>query len=748
MKSHRLSGIWILSAVVFFSALSAPVQAQTLTTLTSGTEVHVPFLLPGQWKYFRITALDWQTDLDISVQRLAGNPEVYVRFNALPTQTEFDYKSENLGNESVHADNFTDVPMESGVYVIGVYGGDSAEQAAGGMSPLAGNRGGRATLTSFKITATLSTQASSVGGMGALPFEGGSAFRVWAPFATSVHVAGDFNGWSNVNAPLVNEGNGHWSMEHRDANPGHKYKYVIRNGTDTIWRNDPREQGITNSVGDSVIYDDTAYTWNDSGFTMPNWNELVIYEMHVGTLNDSPGGTPGNFNSAIARLDHVRDLGINAVCVMPVHEFPGDFSWGYNPSYPFTVESVYGGPDEFKRFVDEAHQRGIAVLIDLVHNHYGPTDMDLWQFDGWNESGWGGIYFYNDTRASTPWGDTRPDFGRGEVRQYIRDNVLMWLGDFHADGLRMDSTSNIHTTSWGDNADGWSLLQWINDEIDNTQPWKIAIAEDLQNNAFITRDTGAGGAGFDAQWSAGFVHPIRGALQAGNDSDRNMLDVRNAIAEQYSGDAYERVVYTESHDEVANGRARVPEDIWPGNADSWPSQKRSTLGAVLVMSSPGIPMIFQGQEVLEDEYFRDDDPVDWSKEVTHAGIELMYRDLIRLRRNWFNHTRGLRGQSTNVHHVNNNDKMIAFHRFDQGGAGDDVIIVCNFSSTTRSNYRIGLPRGGTWRVRFNSDWNGYSSIFGNHFTPDVTAGSTAWDGMNFSGEISIAPYSAVILSQD
>ena len=166
------------------------------------------------------------------------------------------------------------------------------------------------------------------------------------------------------------------------------------------------------------------------------------------------------------------------------------------------------------------------------------------------------------------------------------------------------------------------------------------------------------------------------------------------------------------------------------------------------MTSPGVPMIFQGQEILEDEYFRDDDPVDWSKETTHAGIEMLYTDLIRLRRNWYNHTRGLRGQSTNVFHVNNNDKMIAFHRWDQGGEGDDTIVVCNFSSNARTNYRIGLPRWGVWKVRFNSDWNGYSGVFGNYYTPDVTADDTDWDGLDFSGEINIAPYTAVILTQD
>ena len=204
-----------------------------------------------------------------------------------------------------------------------------------------------------------------------------------------------------------------------------------------------------------------------------------MYEMHIGTINDEPGGGPGNFDQAIARLDDIAAIGVNALQVMPVNEFAGDFSWGYNPSYPFSVESVYGGPQAFKRFVDAAHARGMAVLLDVVHNHWGPNDMDLWRYDGFFEDIFGGIFFYQDERSFTQWGDTRPDFGRGEVRQYIRDNTLMWINEYHVDGFRFDSTSNIRTTNLGENSDGWSLMQWINNEIDAVNPGILSVAEDL-----------------------------------------------------------------------------------------------------------------------------------------------------------------------------------------------------------------------------------------------------------------------------
>ena len=207
------------------------------------------------------------------------------------------------------------------------------------------------------------------------------------------------------------------------------------------------------------------------------------------------------------------------------------------------------------------------------------------------------------------------------------------------------------------------------------------------------------------------------------------------------------MIYTESHDEVANGSSRVPEEIWPGNAGSYYSKKRSTLAASIVMTAPGVPMLFQGQELLEDGYFTDTDPVDWSKLVTYAGIRDLYRDLIHLRRNLGGISAGLMGQHLNVHHVNDLDKVIAYHRWDQGGAGDDVVVLCNFRNKAWGDYRIGLPRDGTWKVRFNSDWSGYDASFGDHPTADVSTDPTPWDGMAQSASLSFGPYTTVILSQ-
>ena len=596
-------------------------------------------------------------------------------------------------------------------------------------------------------------QATSRPGMGAMPYATGTAFRVWAPYAQAVYVAGAFNDWQATVTPLAHEGNGYWSGDVEGVQPGAPYKFVIQHNGQTLWRMDPYARDVTSSVGESVVVD-PAFDWGDAQFVMPPWNELVIYEMHIGTFVDEPGGRPGTFERAMGRLSYLHALGINAIELMPPMEFAGGFSWGYNPAHLFAIEDDYGGPQSLKNFIKAAHAYGIAVIFDVVYNHLGPSDLGLWQFDGWSENDKGGIYFYNDWRSPTPWGDTRPDYGRPEVRRYLRDNALMWLEEYRADGLRWDATAYIRNVHGNDNdpahdlPDGWGLMQWINDEINVRQPWKLSIAEDLRENPWLVRPSAEGGAGFDAQWAAHFVHPVREAIITPEDRHRDMFAVRDALIHRNHANAFERVIYTESHDEVANGKARVPEEIWPGNAGSWYSKKRSTLGAALVFTAPGIPMIFQGQEVLEDRWFSDQDPIDWMGQNQYAGIQRLYQDLIRLRRNWHNTTRGLLGQHVHVHHLNNTDKVIAFHRWQQGGPGDDVIVVVNFAERAYADYRLGLPRSGLWKVRFNSDWQGYDAAFGNHPSHDVWTDDDARDGMPVSAALTLGVYSTVILSQE
>lgn len=587
-------------------------------------------------------------------------------------------------------------------------------------------------------------------GMGASLYDGGVSFRLWAPNARRVWVVGDFNGWFPEANELGNEFNGNFSGDVAGATRWQKYKYVIE-GPDgsRFWKSDPRSQRVENSNGSSIIHDAGAYWWNHGNFQTPSFREQVIYEMHIGTFT-SPFGGVGSWRAATEKLQYLAELGVNMLQVMPIAEFPGDRSWGYNPSFPMAPESAYGTPDDMKAFIDAAHGKGMGVIIDVVANHWGPNDLPMWCISG-ECLGNGGPYFYTDWRAQTPWGHTRPDYGRSQVRDYIKDMAMMWLNEYHADGLRWDGTKWMRTTS-GDGTDnlgnaGLDMLKWINDSIASSQPWKIKTAEDFGGHDWLTKQTGWGGAGFDSQWDGEFVHPVREAVIKQEDSWRDMNRVKGAIQHNFNGQASQRIIYTESHDEVANGEARLPERIWPGQADSWASRKRSTLAAAIAFTSPGIPLMFMGQEFLEDGWFSAEDPLDWAKAHNHHKITGLYRDLIHLRRNWNNNTRGLRGDHVNVFHTNNDQKVIAYHRWDGGGPGDDVVIVANFSGNWKQDYRVGFPRGGMWRVRMNTDWNGYSSDFGNTPTLDTEANGGGQDGMPTSASFQLGPYSVAIFSQ-
>ena len=583
--------------------------------------------------------------------------------------------------------------------------------------------------------------ASSRSGMGAIPYSGGVTFRVWAPNASAVSVAGDFNSWTAGMNALASEGNGYWSTDVSGAVADQQYKYVITYSGSQLWKNDPYAREVTSSVGNSIIKD-RSYTW--SSFSMPSWGEMVIYELHVRTWN-------GTFAGVAAKAGYLKDtLAVNAVEIMPVHEFPGDQSWGYNPAHLFAVESCYGGYSGYKDMVNTLHQNGIAVIQDIVHNHYGPSDLDLWCFDG-PDYGNGGIYFFTDYRKSTPWGDTRPDYGRSEVRSFIKDNAIYWLEEMQADGLRWDATVYIRKTAYDgtDIADGYSLLQWVHNEKNSKFSWKFSIAEDLQNNDYVTKTTGEGGAGFDSQWDANFLHNMRDQMKLGNDSDRDMSVISGIISKIDNGNPTCLVKYSESHDECAgvNGKQRLTQDIDNYDARSYWAKKRAGLALLTAILSPGVPMIFQGQENLETGNWSDSGSFSWDDTTTYAGYVQMIRDAIRLKRNWYNNTRGLSGNNINVFHVNNTGKVIAFHRWKDGGDGDDVLVIINFSNTQYSSYNLGAPSAGTWYCRYNSDYNGYDSGFGNFGGYNTTAYSGSKDGLGNNMNVGLGGYSVTIYSK-
>jgi 1,4-alpha-glucan branching enzyme len=584
--------------------------------------------------------------------------------------------------------------------------------------------------------------------LGAIVRKNSVLFRVWAPFASAVSVTGSFNDWARE--PMEAEEGGYWYVEVKGAKAGQEYKYAIRNGDEELVRNDPRAFQLTTTTGGSSVIADTSFDWGDTGYSTPALATQVLYELHIGTFHRPDPSTNGTFKDAIDKLDYLKELGINMIELMPVASMSSDRGWGYAPDYIYAVESMYGGRNGLLAFVKEAHSRGIGVVLDVVYNHFGPdsTSLDIWRFDGWSQNDKGGIYFYNDWRSPTPWGDTRPDYGRPEVQDYILDNVAMWIADCRLDGLRVDSTifmRNVqgqHNDPANDLSEGWHILQRLTSLARKINPDALLIAEDVGANDYITAPDAAGGAGFTAQWELGFPHMMRAALGVAEDSQRNLGAVCDMLCKTFNSDPFQRIIYADSHDTAANGGSRLAEEISPGEPTSVFARKRSLLAAALMLTAPGIPMLFQGQEFMEGGSFNDWEGMEWEKAETFAGVVLAHRHLIDLRKNAHRNTGGLTGRHINVLHNDGNNNVLAYHRWDNGGTGDDTLVVINFNNHKHEEYRVAFPHGGLWQVRFNSAWNGYSADFKDMPQDSVVAGD---DG---GGSIKLAPYSVLIFSQD
>ncbi len=613
-------------------------------------------------------------------------------------------------------------------------------------------------LTGLALTAALfafvsaASAQSARAGWGALPYHDaagtGVTFRVWAPNARSVSVPGDFNNWSTTATRLGKEltnglWNGVWSADVSNATAGQQYKYYLNYNGSSIWRHDPRARMVVNATAtagaNDIIYDPTAFDWTGDNLTPPSLEDLVVYELHIGTFYDpnTGGMLPGKFTDATNQLDYLQRLGVSAVEVMPIAEFPGYSSWGYNLADPFAADNyAYGGPDGFKTFVKACHARGLAVLLDVVHNHYGPTDLDLYDFDGAAGGGsGGGIYFYTDsTRCCTSYGP-RPDYSTPQVRDYIQQNFQMWLAECHVDGFRWDTPGLMMNAGSTFIPDAASLITNITAMIRSNYPGKLDIAEDLT------------GYGFDTTWDLNFHNYVTPQLAATDDSARDLTAITYALTNNTRFNipaALNRVVFLESHDVVGdlNGGVRLAKAIDATAPDSYRARKLSTLGAAISFTAPGVPMLFQGQEMLENQAFSSGLPVDWTKTNSYSGIVQLYHDLIGLRRNLDGSAPGLMGEQCSIVQLDNVNKLLAYRRWKVGATNQDVLVVANFSNTARTNYTLPFPETGDWFVRFNSDSTNYSADYGNVGVSLVTAAGTPP-----VGNITIGPYSALILSQ-
>lgn len=580
--------------------------------------------------------------------------------------------------------------------------------------------------------------------LGAILHHDGVEFRVWAPFAKGVTVASPYTYYDQGNkVNMDNDGDGYWSAFIAGVEAGQSYKFFVDTGNEILERNDPRGRALTASENGASVVVDNDYDWGDDVSVQRPVSEQIIYELHIGTFNRRDASTQGTFYDAIERLDYLADLGITTIEIMPVTSMAYSNGWGYNPNSIYSIENSYGGRHGLMEFVKACHERGIGVIADVVYNHFF-AENELWRWDGWYENDQGGIYFYNDERGVTPWG-CRPDFGRPEVRQFLLDNIVMWFSEFRVDGLRLDSTSYMRNTK-GNNDDpahdipeAWSLLHEIGTVAHKVRSHALMIAEDNSGNSYITRPIEQGGCGLDSQWALNFPHAIRTAM--GLDAPYP-ADFGEQLTHVYNDDVYERVIFSDSHDTAANGHVRINEAITPGHPASLEARQQTIVASAVTLTSAGIPMLLQGQEFMQEGMFNDWKELEWEKADRFSGIVLAHKHLIALRLNRAGNTAGLQGQHTTLFHRNDQNHVYGYHRWDKGGVGDDVIVIVNFSSDSFETYNVILPIKGVWKVRFNSNWRGYSRDFHDNILDSL---KTRNDG---SVTLKIPKRCAIILSQD
>jgi 1,4-alpha-glucan branching enzyme len=412
----------------------------------------------------------------------------------------------------------------------------------------------------------------------------------------------------------------------------------------------------------------------------------------------------------------------------------------------FAIHEWFGDPDSLKAFIDAAHERHLAVVMDWVPNHFVRGNILL----HWDSLYDHGCYFYKDmTKLSTHYGP-RPDFSSQGVREYLRDSLYMWLIDFKFDGVRVDSTGTMRIDSKGETiVEAWSLLQELTTLVRRWDKKKLLIAEDLKKSQQIHSL-----AGFDTQWDDSLFHALKEIGSQHGDHQRDIVLLASAITTpSYIFDPFTRIIFLENHDTVPQDREkRTP--VWIASKhceNNLYALKRSTLLTSVILTVPGVPMLLQAQEIYETGSANWPHPpnIDWERKLKYEGIFKFYANLIALRRNKEKTTAGLLGRHIQVTHQNNINKVISWHRFSKAGPTDDVIVIANFSNVVFQKYTIGVPRPGDWVVRFDSDSKEYSNVFDGMVQPRSYQTSThKYDNQLFSITVVLPRYGLLILSQD
>ncbi len=577
--------------------------------------------------------------------------------------------------------------------------------------------------------------------VGSFYHDGICDFSVWAPQKSSVQLLISYPFQKEIN--LENDEAGYWKTTVQNIQPSLRYSYKIDND---IVRPDPASVSQPDGVHKDSEVIERQYNWTDNNWKGLPLHELIIYEIHTGTFTKEQ-----SFEGIIKKLDYLKDLGINAIEIMPVAQFPGSQNWGYDGVYPFAAQNSYGGATGLKKLVNAAHQKGIAVILDVVYNHVGPEGGYLSDF---------GPYY--TSKHKTPWGDALnfDDAYSDGVRSYFLQNALMWLDEYRIDGLRMDAVHAI--VDYGAKHFMKVLKEHVKELEEKSGRKKILIAElDLNNPRYINPES-KDGYGLDGQWTDEFHHALHAVLTGetnGYYEDFGTLQyIEKAFRDTYvyngcysphrkkvfgakaDDNHYKQfVVFSQNHDHIGN---RMLGD----RLTTLLSFEQLKLAAAIVLLSPYVPLLFMGEEYSEKApflYFTSHTDADLVKSITegrkkefshfkfdgefpdpqakdtfqksmlswnlddenNAVLLRFYKHLIQLRK-LRKALQGKERSTMNVFPVADGNVLTIERKFED----DSVLIVFNFNKE-QINYQ--LPVASSFTKIFDSstkEWNGEDEI--------------------------------------
>ncbi|WP_046226535.1 1,4-alpha-glucan branching protein GlgB [Paenibacillus dauci] len=589
----------------------------------------------------------------------------------------------------------------------------------------------------------------------------GVRFTVWAPHAQQVNVAGDWNNWNAEEYPLHKlDQSGVWSGFVSGISEGTIYKYVITSPSgEVFFKADPYAvHAEVRPATASVVKSLEGYKWKDAAWKrkrrLPYQRPLNIYEMHFGTWRQKEDGSLYSYTELAELLvPYLVDMGYTHVELMPLTEHPYDLSWGYQSTGYFAPTSRFGTPQELMYFVDICHQAGIGVLLDWVPGHFTKDAHGLRRFDGTP------LYEYADPDRAEKhgWGTLSFDFGKPEVRSFLISSALYWMDVYHFDGLRVDAVTSMIRLDFEREGGGWkpnqhggvenleaiSFLQQLNKTIFQYHPYALMMAEESSAWPGVTKPAHENGLGFNYKWNMGWMNDTLDYVEASFEarpSKHNRLTF--PLVYGYS----ENFTLPLSHDEVVHGKKSLL-DKMPGTYE----QKFAGLRLLLAyqMTHPGKKLLFMGGEFGQFIEWKDQDQLDWLllDYEMHQKAQNYTRELNQLYLNspalWERDHDWEGYEWLNADDAQNS--VITYMRKGKKPS-DTLLIAINFQPVPRVNYRIGVPKSGTYTEIWNSDEPRFGGT-GGRTIQTAPSEKIEWNGQENSIMLNLPPLSAIIIKR-